>query len=179
MASFAAYMSKLQELTEMNLSLLNLINDSLYSNAEHVTANINGTDYSIPSFIYIENKLNNLEGNWNRLVNAPMTGEAAFVFDGQTKQIHVNGFENAPMPITLHRDDNFYVENNDIFKDFISPLLYLKYNLQELPDHIKEVNVRKVAIMNSDLISRISDRQNITWAEMNSILMGYTDDVVY
>ena len=56
MASFAAYMSKLQELTEMNLSLLNLINDSLYSNAEHVTANINGTDYSIPSFIYIENK---------------------------------------------------------------------------------------------------------------------------
>ena len=179
MASFAAYMSKLQELTEMNLSLLNLINDSLYSNAEHVTANINGTDYSIPSFIYIENKLNNLEGNWNRLVNAPMTGEAAFVFDGQTKQIHVNGFENAPMPITLHRDDNFYVENNDIFKDFISPLLYLKYNLQELPDHIKEVNVRKVAIMNSDLISRISDRQNITWAEMNSILMGYTDDVDY
>ena len=179
MASFAAYMSKLQELTEMNLSLLNLINDSLYSNAEHVTANINGTDYSIPSFIYIENKLNNLEGNWNRLVNAPVTGEAAFVFDGQTKQIHVNGFENAPMPITLHRDDNFYVENNDIFKDFISPLLYLKYNLQELPDHIKEVNVRKVAIMNSDLISRISDRQNITWAEMNSILMGYTDDVDY
>lgn len=179
MASFAAYMSKLQELTEMNLSLLNLINDSLYSNAEHVTANINGTDYSIPSFIYIENKLNNLEGNWNRLVNAPMTGEAAFVFDGQTKQIHVNGFENAPMPITLRRDDNFYVENNDIFKDFISPLLYLKYNLQELPDHIKEVNVRKVAIMNSDLISRISDRQNITWAEMNSILMGYTDDVDY
>ena len=179
MASFAAYMSKLQELTEMNLSLLNLINDSLYSNAEHVTANINGTDYSIPSFIYIENKLNNLEGNWNRLVNAPMTGEAAFVFDGQTKQIHVNGFENAPMPITLRRDDNFYVENNDIFKDFISPLLYLKYNLQELPDHIKEVNVRKVAIMNSDLISRISDRQNITWAEMNSILMGYTDDIDY
>lgn len=179
MASFAAYMSKLQELTEMNLSLLNLINDSLYSNAEHVTANINGTDYSIPSFIYIENKLNNLEGNWNRLVNAPMTGEAAFVFDGQTKQIHVNGFENAPMPITLRRDDNFYVENNDIFKDFISPLLYLKYNLQELPDHIKEVNVRKVAIMNSDLISRVSDRQNITWAEMNSILMGYTDDVDY
>lgn len=179
MANLAATMSKIQEITEMNLSLLNLINDSLYSNAEHVTATINGTNYSIPSFIYIENELTNLKSNWNRLVDAPYTGQASFAFDGQTKRIFVQGFENAPMSVNPQKDDIFYVENNDVLKDFMTPLIYLKYNLSDVPEHIKEVSIRKIAIMNEQLANRLSGLESKKWIDVNGIISAYTEDVDY
>lgn len=181
MTSFAKYMTKLQELTQKNLDILTLLNDSLYSKQLHNEAIIGGTKYSIPSYIYIENKLNDLEGNWRRLVNAPRTGQAAFVFDGNTQRIQVRGFENAPVPVNATRDDNdkFYVENNDIFKDFVSPLIYLKYNLTELPEDINSVSVRKIAIHNESIFNTIRSLSTVDWAGVNAALAAGVEDVDY
>ena len=179
MTSFAKYMSKLQELTQKNLDILTLLNDSLYSKQLHNEAIIGGTKYSIPSYIYIENKLNDLEGNWRRLVNAPRTGQAAFVFDGNTQRIQVCGFENSPIPVDAKRDDNFYVENNDIFKDFVSPLIYLKYNLSELPEDINTVSVRKIAIHNESIFNTIKGLNTVDWAGVNAALTAGVEDVDY
>lgn len=179
MTSFAKYMTKLQELTQKNLDILTLLNDSLYSKQLHNEAIIGGTKYSIPSYIYIENKLNDLEGNWRRLVNAPRTGQAAFVFDGNTQRIQVRGFENSPAPVNATRDDNFYVENNDIFKDFVSPLIYLKYNLTELPEDINSVSVRKIAIHNESIFNTIKKLSTVDWAGVNAVLAAGVEDVDY
>lgn len=179
MTSFAKYMTKLQELTQKNLDILTLLNDSLYSKQLHSEAIIDGTKYSIPSYIYIENKLNDLEGNWRRLVNAPRTGQAAFVFDGNTQRIQVRGFENAPVSVDAKRDDTFYVENNDIFKDFVSPLIYLKYNLSELPEDINAVSVRKIAIHNESIFNTIKGLSTVDWAGVNAALAAGTEDADY
>ena len=46
MSSFEQYLEKIQELTNQNLELLQLINDSLYTNANSVSATINNTIYT-------------------------------------------------------------------------------------------------------------------------------------
>lgn len=172
-------MDKLQELTQKNLDILTLLNDSLYSKQLHNEAVINGTKYTIPSYIYIENKLNELEGNWRRLVNAPKTGQAAFVFDGNTQRIQVRGFENSPLPVDAIRDENFYVENNNIFKDFVSPLIYLKYNLDSIPDDINTVSVRKVAIRKESIFNTIKNLTTVDWAGVSAALASGVEEVDY
>lgn len=183
MSSFEQYLEKIQELTNQNLELLQLINDSLYTNANSVSATINNTIYTIPSFLFLESKINDLEGNWRRLVNSPKSGEAAFVMDGAVNKIVLNGFDNAPAPISFDLPSEYGVESNNIFKDFISPLLYLKFDISEVEDYINKVNVRKVSILNKTLetlVSEVVDSEGkISWSDLYAKLVLYKKDVDY
>ena len=183
MSSFEQYLEKIQELTNQNLELLQLINDSLYTNANSVSATINNTIYTIPSFLFLESKINDLEGNWRRLINSPKSGEAAFVMDGAVNKIVLNGFDNAPAPISFDLPSEYGVESNNIFKDFISPLLYLKFDISEVEDYINKVNVRKVSILNKTLESLVSEvvdsEGKISWSDLYAKLVLYKKDVDY
>ena len=180
MSSFNDYLTKIQELTDKNLQILSLINESFYSRKTKASALIDGVSYTIPSFITIENKINDLEGNWNKLIAAPDAGSAAFVLDGTTRRILLSGFETAPEAMTtLKQDekDRFYVESNDILKDFISPLVYLKFDLNDLPLSVRNVNVRKVSFKNRDITLPTAGATD--WATISSIFENWTEDTDY
>ena len=92
---------QITELTKKNLQILQMINDSFYSKANHLSTIVGETSYTIPSYIALENKVNHLQDAFNNLVHASKSGEAWFNFDGNSKEINVRGYQSAPSPINL------------------------------------------------------------------------------
>ena len=176
-------LAELQKVTNRNLEILQALNDSFYSKREHITAVIDGTRYNIPSFLYLESKIGDLENNFENLVNAPKTGTAAFVFDGNSQEIQLKSFYNTPDPLTLHETTNFSVEENQIFKDFLSPNPYIRLDLSEIGSDITEVVVKKVDIRSQELLSSIqsvtSDANSVGWPSAAKILYNYKSGVDY
>ena len=125
MASITEHVIKLQELTQKNLDILQALNDSFFTNQNHLSVAVGENQYAIPSFISLENKLNSLTANFENLVNAPSTGEAFFDFNGNSKSIQVRSYTTTPSSLIIDAVTNFNIEQNDIFKDFLTPNPYI------------------------------------------------------
>lgn len=153
MASVTDHLIKLQELTQTNLDILQALNDALYTKQNNISLNVGERNYVIPSFISLENKINTLQENFEHLVNAPTTGEAYFNFDGNSRVIEVRGYTHTPNSITLENINKFSVENNNIFKDFLTPNPYINLSLPTLPNDITSVVVKKIIPIHEDLVN--------------------------
>lgn len=151
MHSITECLERINALTQQNLDILKALNDSFFTKKEHLVVNVDENQFVIPSFMSLENKVNALQEAMDNLVNAPASGEAYFNYDGNSKTIQVRGFNNTPNAITLSKDNTgkFYVEENSIFKDFITPNAHLKFDLTTLPDDINTVIVKKVVPISS------------------------------
>ena len=156
---------KIIELTNKNLEILGLINESFFTNKEHLTTVVDGTRYTIPSFISLENKINHLQAAFNNLVHAPMSGEAYMNFDGNSRVIQMRGFQQGPSQVNLDNQTNtdlyklsrFFVEDSNLFKDMLSPKPYIKLDLSELEDDITQVVVKKIVPYSEGLIKLLTD----------------------
>lgn len=193
MASVTDHLIKLQELTQTNLGILQALNDALYTKQNHLAVNVGNKTYSIPSFVSLENKINNLQANFENLVNAPTTGEAYFNFDGNSRSIEVRGYTHTPNSITLDNISNFASETNNIFKDFLTPNPYINIGLASLPNDITTVLVKKIIPVHEDLVNlfkaelqHTSNDQIIyktskqyAFKDLYKILANYTKDVDY
>lgn len=174
MANMTEYLYQLQQLTEQNLSILKALNESFYTKSEHISAVVGSGEnqqlFAIPSFLCLEDKINTLQANFENLVNAPRTGEAAFSFDGDSRMIEVKGFSNTPQSINIDEEINtFMVDKNDVLKDFVTPNPYLKIDLSDMLNDIKEINIKKIIVKNSDL------RGMIFGSEVASQTVSYSD----
>lgn len=148
------YLVELQRLTQTNLSILKTINESFTSKKDHLAVQVDGSQYVIPSYISLENKINALQENFYNLINSPKTGEAYFNLDGNTQQIVVQGFNNTPPMSTFATrlgQAVFGIEQNDVFKDFLTPIPYMEFDLSDMADDIVSVNVRKIVPRNAEL----------------------------
>lgn len=154
---------KLIELTNQNLEILGMINESFFTKREHLTTVINDTRYTIPSYIALENKVNHLQAAFNNLVHAPMTGEAYMNFDGNSRVIQMRGFQQGPPTVNLDNQTQlynfpqFFTEDSHLFKDMLSPKPYIKLDLSELDDDITKVVVKKIVPYNDELINTLYD----------------------
>lgn len=162
--SLTEYLTEIQALTKKNLEILKALNNSFYTKSEHLSVTIDETQYVIPSFISLENKLNTLEDNFENLVNAPRTGEAAFDFNGNTQSIEVKGFTNTPPTafegLSMEKVASiktFDHEKNSVFKDFLTPIPFVKIDLANLPSDIHQVNVKKIVVSNPELVSLLKN----------------------
>lgn len=168
---------QIQETTKANLLLLKTINESFYTQREHVSTIINGEKYTLPSFIYLESKLNVLEENFKNLVNAPQTGEAAFVFDGNTQSIAMQRYTTTPKSLKLKDVETFDIKENALFKDLVTPNLYVRLNVEDIPNDITHVVVKKVTINDSYLQTRVKNAFTSgkkSYLNLHNILKGST-----
>ena len=156
MASVTEYLERLQKLTQTNCEILQAINDSFFTKHNYLTANVDNNTYVIPSFVSLENKINSLTENFNNLVYAPKTGEATFNFDGSSQTIELKGFNCTPESLSLTTPSVFNVENNQIFKDFLSPSPYINFNINTIPNDINKVVVKKIVAMSDKMKSEFS-----------------------
>ena len=193
MASITEHVIKLQELTQKNLDILQTLNDSFFTDQNHLSVRVGENQYAIPSFISLENKLNSLTANFENLVNAPSTGEAFFDFNGNSKAIQVRSYTTTPSSLIIDAVTNFNVEQNDIFKDFLTPNPYIHINLQALPNDITQVLVKKIIpksddlkdIFSSSLIKQNGDATHTAisvqydYKDLYKILDLYKQDVDY
>lgn len=153
MASITDHVIKLQELTQTNLDILQTINDAFFAKQNHLSVKIGDANYAVPSFISLENKLDALTANFENLVKAPESGEAYFNFDGNSRSIQVRPYTNTPNSLVLTPVNMFDVDKNDIFKDFMTPTPFVNINVQDLPNDIVNVMVKKVVPINPELVS--------------------------
>lgn len=165
---------QIQETTKANLQLLKTINESFYTQREHVSTVINGEKYTLPSFIYLESKLNVLEENFKNLINAPQTGEAAFVFDGNTQSIAMQRYTTTPKALKLEDVKEFKVKENALFKDLVTPNLYVRLNVEDIPNDISHVVLKKVTFKNEELINNVKDKfiKDKSYLSLYSVING-------
>lgn len=179
--SITECLSQLIELTKKNLNILNTINDSFYTKKEHLTTNIDGVNYVIPSFLSLENKIDTLQANLDNILNAPLTGEAYTYLDGATQKIELSGFQTSPNKIDLSAITTFNKKDNSIFKDFLSPVPYIRLDLTSIANNIKTVNVKKYTFK-EDLGNILKDRiksSTVSYSDLIKYLDIYTDYSVY
>lgn len=187
MSSITEHLIKLQELTQTNLDILKTINDSFFTKQNHLSVNVGDNKYAIPSFISLENKVNALAANFENLVNSPKNGEAFFTFNGDTRAIEVRSYESTPQSLVLTPVKKFNTEQNDIFKDFVTPVPYIQFNLSTLPNDITEVNVKKIIPIHSNLVEIFKEgitdpstpSKQYNYSDLFKILDIYTQDEDY
>lgn len=189
MSSIAENLEQMQSLTKTNLQILKTLNDSFFTKRDHLVVNVDDKQYVIPSFISLENKVNALQENLENLVHAPKTGEAYFNFDGNSQAIEVRGFTCTPNSLKLTPVEEYGVEANNIFKDFITPNAYVNIALSGegcyIPNDISTVNVKKVIArsdrMKSIFESLLSNNTSVstTYADILKIISIYTKDLDY
>ena len=132
-ANVVDYLEKIESLTKSNLDILRTINDSFFTKKNHLYTEIDNTAYVFPSFISLENKINMLQENFENLISAPTTSEAYFNFNGNTRAIEVRKYNHTPDAITLPTVSSYSIEQNDIFKDFLTPVPYINIELPTIP----------------------------------------------
>ena len=105
--SLKEYYVKLQTLYDNCFNILTAINQSLSTNAPEITVNITGADDSvtplrIPSFLYMENKLEQVENTLSSLFSMPDSGEAWFNKSSDMYKLKLVRSNTAPItPITI------------------------------------------------------------------------------
>lgn len=197
MASINDYLIKLEKLTQTNLDILKSLNDSFFTKNDHLSVDVGGVQYSIPSFISLENKVNYLQENLINLINSPTSGEAYFNLDGNSRSIVVRPYTTTPNSLVIDEVNEYEVVKKDIFKDFLYPNPYVKVNLKDIPNDITTVVVKKVCPKHPELVSLFSSKLqqivegsngpeyiNLTsisynYKDLYKILTSYVQDVDY
>lgn len=190
MANVNDYLIQLQKLTKTNLEILSAINESLTTRQDYLQVNIGEASYVIPSYISLENKINVLQENFNNLVHIHESGEAFINFDGNSRVLELRGYNHTPNSITIPEISTFNVENNNIFKDFVTPLVYFKVPLTEFPNDITSVVVKKIIPQSTELINVLSPylinesgekkiSTQFAYGDLYKILSLYAKDVDY
>lgn len=180
------YLVKIEELTNTNIELLKALNDAFYSDKSHLSVNIEDKgNFVIPSFISLENKINALQSNFENLVDSPATGEAFFTFNGNSRAIEVRKYEQGPSPVILSEQSTFEHESNQVFKDFLTPVPYLKFDISDIPNDITSVVVRKVAAVSESAKERFVSllqggiSKTVSWGDFYKILDDLNENSDY
>lgn len=182
--SISECLAQIVNLTRKNLAILKAINEAFYTKRDHLAVVVDDETFVIPSFISLESRIESLEHNIENIVDAPLTGEAFTYFDGTTQRIELSGYHTAPAHVDIQPVKKFGVEENNIFKDFMTPNPFVRIDMQSIPNNIKHAVVRKVAIHESatglrDAIAGVSVDGTVDFADVEKILYAYNEGVDY
>lgn len=161
--SLKEYYIELKKLTDNAVSILNAINTSFNSYTPEVSLTLSdsNTKIRIPSFLYLENKIENLETSLNTLFNLPKSGEAWFSNETNMYKLNMVQSNVAPStPIISYNNSSFNFKENNFFKDLVFPKTFLKFDLSNISNNISEVLLKKVILYNDTLISNLFDGQS-------------------
>lgn len=188
MNSISECLTHITDLTRKNLQILKTLNDSFYTRKEHLAVKVDDTTFVIPSFLSLENKIDTLQQNLDNILNAPVTGEAFTYFDGSTQKIELSGYATSPNRVNLETVNEFAHQQNNIFKDFMTPVPYVRLGVQDIAHNIKHLNIKKIVIKNDDLrtsidnlVSRDSDHYSyqVAYEDVVKKLDPYEEGIDY
>ena len=146
--SLKEYYVKLQSLYNDAVNMLTAINQSLSSSASQVTVVLNDNTENrqvlrIPTFMYLEDKLGQLNTNFDNLFEMPKSGEAWFENNNNMYKLKMVRAKSAPQQPVLGNLDKVYasITDNNVLKDLVSPKTYLKIDITNLTDNITNLRL--------------------------------------
>lgn len=177
------YYIRLERMYINVMNMLTSLNQSLVSNSTEVTVTVTDTNdvkstLRIPSFLYLENKLEELNTNFDSLFNMPESGEAWFTKNSSDsyKFNLVRSNTALPAPTLSHYGDTQYtsIKDNNILKDLVSPFTYIRYNITNLSDVTDSIIMKKYVFYNKTLFDYLKQSDDInTYADLEDKLIGY------
>lgn len=185
--SLREYYIKLQNLYTNGVNILTALNQSLTTNASEVSINIiNDNDVSesvkIPSFLYLDSKLEQLETTINNLFDMPNSGEAWFNNIGNMYKLQLVKSNVAPLKPGVELASDVYAHStlNTFLKDLVTPRVSLRLNIPNLPNNITEMYMKKLVIYDDELYSMISNvGDSLSYDDVKSLLYNYNINVDY
>ena len=161
------YYIKLEGLFNDAVNILTAINQSLYTNGSEVSVTIKDSynqesTIRIPSFLYLENKLEMLSNNFNNLFDLPKSGEAWFNASDTSNMYKLKMVKSGYAPIKpLVSDDTpvALITDNNALRDLVSPRTCLRLNLTNLPYNINNIYVKKIIFNSQSIFSSLAISQ--------------------
>lgn len=163
--SLKEYYLELKKISENALTILNGINNAFSAYTPEVVINLNDdTTVRIPSFLYLEDKIEEIETTIDSLFNIPKSGEAWFSKSSNMYKLNMVNSDVAPVipQISYDSTTNFGIKENNFFKDLVSPNTYIRLNVANLPENINEVIVKKIVLYNESLIDDIFNDDSLS-----------------
>ena len=178
--SLKEYYINLQNMYSNAVSMLNALNQSLTTSSSEIEVTIADSDdvkqtIRIPSFLYLENKLEELNSNMSLLFNIPEDGEAWFTKADTTYKLNLVKANTAPISPIIDTTSDIVagIKDNNFLKDLVFPKTFLKLKLNQLPDNIEKIFMRKVIINSYDNFSNINlyaQNNKISYDTLNSLI---------
>ena len=177
------YYIKIFNLYNNCVNMLTSLNQSLSTSSPQVVVNItddNGEviQTKIPSFIYLDNKLDEIKTNFDNLFDIPNNGDAWFENNSNMYKFHLVKSNTSPqIPNIITKDMYASFTDNNYFKDLVTPKMYLKMNISNLTNNIEKIFVRKYIlynVSNNNLYNIIKDSNLKTNEEYLALLYSYT-----
>lgn len=181
--SIKDYYIRLERMHNNVVNMLSAINQSLVTNASEVTVTVADSDDAvstlrIPSFMYLENKLEELDNNFGTLFSLPKSGEAWFTKNSsdtyKMSMVRSNTALPAPSLTVPDTGKTASVTDNNILKDMVSPKTYMRYNIDNLADCAQSAMMRKYIFRNSAMYSALEKSEYSSFSDFEALLDGYT-----
>lgn len=187
--SLKEYYINLQNMYSNAVSMLNALNQSLTTSSSEIEVTIADSDdvkqtIRIPSFLYLENKLEELNSNMSLLFNIPEDGEAWFTKADTTYKLNLVKSNTAPIAPSIDTTTDIVasITDNNFLKDLVFPKTFLKLKLNQLPDNIEKIFMRKVIINSYDTFSSIQSyagNNKISYDDLNSLIYNLKKGIDY
>ena len=166
------------------VNMLAAINQSLSTSSSQVSLTVN-TDtneeviYRIPSFLYLENKLEQLDNNFGALFDMPESGQAWFQRSQDMYKLKLVRSNTSPVipQVDTNSIYGFNIKDNTFVKDLVNPKTYVKLNISNLPDNIHKMYMKKLVIFDSSLVPILSELK--TYDDYKAALYNKTRGVDY
>lgn len=177
--SLKEYYIKLQSLYDNCYNILTAINQSLSTNAPEITVDIADTDDAvttlrIPSFLYMENKLEQIENNMSTLFSMPDSGEAWFSKSSDMYKLKMVRSSSAPVVPDMNVSNAYAgFSESSLLKDMVSPHTYLRLQVSNLPESAEDMFMRKVVIYDKSLFDSLKGQNIHTYDEWQAALYNY------
>lgn len=185
--SLKEYYVKLQNLYNNAVNMLTAINQSLSSTSSEISITITGQDDSksvvrIPSFLYLENKIEQLSNNFSNLFDMPSSGQAWFSNENNMYKLKMVQSNVAPVkPLINESTIKASLKSNIFLKDFVNPRTFLKINIDNVPNNVEKILMKKIVIFDADVFSEIQNRQEElkSYQDYVAALSNLTEGVEY
>lgn len=185
--SLKEYYVKLQNLYNNAVNMLTAINQSLSTTSSEISITISGNDDTktsvrIPSFLYLENKIEQLSNNFSNLFEMPSSGNAWFSNENNMYKLKMVQSNVAPIkPQVSTNSLQAGLKQNIFLKDLVNPRTFLKISIDNIPNNVEKIYVKKIVIFNPNVFTELENRKDNlkSYQDYVAALANLTEGVDY
>jgi len=183
--SIKEYYTKLQGLYVQCYDMLKAMNQSLSTKSTEITVNVTALDgttskFRIPSYLYLESKIEELSNNLDQIYSIPNSGSAWLTTSQDTYKVVLEKNGIAPVTPSLSMSSLVagYTDNN-FLKDLVSPKTYIKISIDNLPYNASSIYMKKVVLHDTDLYDTLSQMDLKSYSDFKAAVYNYKKGTDY
>ena len=185
--SLKDYYANIQTMYINAVNMMTAINQSLTSSSSKVFVSLVNNDGNVydtvqlPSLLYLENKLEELQNNFDTLFNITKSGEAWFEKSSDMFNLKLVKSSTAPLAPVINETNALQasITDNNFLKDLVSPKTYLKVRIDNLPENTEKMFMKKFVFNDVSTFIGLRDGGYKTYEEFKSFLYNLRKGVEY